>query len=111
MDLADWRDIALIIIGFIHVLIVLVVAGVAGAIWIFGGKGLRALNRLVNEKVRPILGQVELQMLAVRDRTARLPGNAALGLGEMPAQKQKKKGLPFPLPFGKKRRRFPFLPS
>ena len=110
MDLADWRDIALIIIGFIHVLLVLVVAGVAGAIWIFGGKGLRALNRLLNEKVRPVMGQVELQMLAVRDRTARLPGNAALGLGEMPAQKQKK-GLPFPLPFGKKRRRFPFLPS
>lgn len=110
MDLAGWRDIALIIIGLIHMVIVLVIAGIAGVVWIYSGKGFSALNRLIDTKVRPALDQVELQMLAVRDRTAQLPGNARLGAGEMPVRK--KKGLlPFSLPFGKKKRRFPLLPS
>jgi hypothetical protein len=108
MDLAGWRDIALYVIAILYILVTIVVAGVAFAIWWFGRKGFNAVDRLVAEKVRPALDQVEMQLLTVRDRTARLPGNQALGLGEAPAKK--KGGLP--LPFGrKKKRRIPLLPS
>ena len=109
MDLAGWRDLALIVIGLFHVIIVLVVGAIAGAVWFFSRKGFKIVDRLLAEKVRPALDTVEMQLLAVRDRTARLHGNEAIGLGEAPQPKQRK--LPFPLPFGKKRRRLPFLPS
>ena len=110
MDLAGWRDIALIVIGIIYGVITLAVAGVAGAIWFFGRKYLRGrLVRLINEKARPALDRVEQVLLSVRDASARLPGNAAIGAGDLPA-KRKRGGLPFPLPF-RRRRRFPFLPS
>lgn len=107
MDLADWRNISLYVIAILYSLVTIVVGAIFGAIWWYGRKGFRVVDRLIAEKVRPALDSVEMQLLTVRDQTARLPGNQALGLGEAPA----KKGG-WPLPFGrKKRRRFPLLPS
>jgi hypothetical protein len=108
MDLADWRNVSLYVIAILYTLVTIVVGIIFGAIWWYGRKGFHAVDRVITEKVRPALDSVEMQLLTVRDQTARLPGNQALGLGEAPARK--KGGLP--LPFGrKKRRRFPLLPS
>jgi hypothetical protein len=107
MDLADWRNVSLYVIAILYSLITLVVAAVAFAVWWFGRKGFHALDRVIEEKVRPALDAVEMQLLTVRDQTARLPGNQALGLGEAPTKK--KGGLS--LPFRRKKRRFPLLPS
>ncbi|MGH2584099.1 MAG: hypothetical protein ACRDJE_04235 [Dehalococcoidia bacterium] len=109
MDLADWTDIALIVIAILYSVITAVVMAVAAVVWWYGRKGFKAVDRLIDQKVRPALDAVELQLLAIRDQTARLPGNQAIGLGEAPARKGR--GLPLPLPFRRKRRRFPFLPS
>ena len=110
MDLAGWRDIALIVLGIIYGLLTFAVLAIAGAIWYLGRKYVRGrLVRLINEKVRPGLDRVEQLMLTARDGTARLPGNAAIGAGALPA-KRKRGGSPFSLPF-RRRRRFPFLPS
>jgi hypothetical protein len=107
MDLADWRNVSLYVIAILYSLVTLVVAVVAFAVWWFGRKGFIALDRVIDQKVRPALDSVEMQLLTVRDQTARLPGNQALGLGEAPVQR---KGG-FPLPFRRKKRRFPLLPS
>lgn len=107
MDLADLRNISLYVIAILYSLVTLVVAIVAAAVWWFGRKGFTAVDRVIDQKVRPALDSVEMQLLVVRDQTARLPGNQAIGLGEVPAQK---KGG-FPLPFRRKKRRFPLLPS
>jgi hypothetical protein len=107
MDLADWRNISLYVIAILYSLVTLVVAAVAFAIWWFGRKGFNAVDKVIVEKVRPALDTVEMQLLTVRDQSARLPGNQALGLGEAPARK--KGGLS--LPFRRKKRRFPLLPS
>ena len=110
MDLAGWRDIALWIIGFFHILFATIVAAIFFLLWRYSRKGFNLLDRLVAERVRPALDAAELQLLAIRDQTARLPGSRGIGLGEAP--EPKKKGLPLSLPFlKKKRRRIPFLPS
>lgn len=109
MDLAGWRDIALWIIGFFQILFAAITAAIFFFIWRYSRKGFGLLDRLVAERVRPALDAAELQLLAIRDQTARLPGSRGIGLGEAPAAK--KKGLPLPLPFFRKKRRFPFLPS
>jgi hypothetical protein len=109
MDLAGWRDIALWMIGFFYLLFSIVMAVVLFFAWRYGAKGFKALDRLITKQGRPALKNVELQLLTLRDRTARLPGSAGIGLGEAPAPKTK--GLPFKLPFGRKKRKFPLLPS
>ena len=106
MDLADLRNISLYVIAILYSLITLVAAAIAFAVWWFGRKGFIAVDRVIDQKVRPALDSVEMQLLVVRDQTARLPGNQAIGLGEVPAQK---KG--FSLPFRRRKRRFPLLPS
>jgi hypothetical protein len=110
MDLADWRDIALWIIGFFHLLFAAVVAAIFFFVWRYSRKGFNLLDRVVAERVRPALDAAELQLLAIRDQTARLPGSRGIGLGEAPAPRKKGVALPIPF-FRKKRRRFPFLPS
>jgi len=106
MDLADLRNISLIVIALLYTIVTIAVGAVAGAIWWYGRKGFKAADQVVATKVRPALEQVELQLLAARDQTARLPGNQSIGLGEAPV---KRTGLP--IPFRKKKRRFPLLPS
>lgn len=108
MDLAGWRDISLYVIAILYSIITIVVGAIFGAIWWFGRKGFKAVDRVIDEKVRPALDMVEMQLLTVRDQTARLPGNQRLGLGEAPVKK--KGGLPLPF-FRKKKKRFPLLPS
>ena len=104
MDLADLRDIALVVIAIFYGIATLLVGAVAAVAWWFARKGPKAIERLASGTVRPALQQVELQLLTVRDQAARLPGNQSIGLGEAPVPKR---GL---LPFRKKRR-FPLLPS
>jgi hypothetical protein len=111
MDLAAWRDIALIIIGILYGLVTLVVGAVAFFIWLYSRKGFGALEDLLNKKVRPALDAAERQLMLVRDRSAALPGNLSLGAGELPPPR-KGGGLSLPVPFRrKKKRRLPFLPS
>jgi hypothetical protein len=105
MDLADLRDVSLIVIAILYSIGTLVVGAAAAVIWWFARKGPKALDQLVSGTVRPALQQVELQLLTVRDQAARLPGNQSIGLGEAPVARR---GL---LPFRRKRRRFPVLPS
>jgi hypothetical protein len=109
MDLAGWRDIALWIIGFFYLLFSVVMAVALYFAWRYSAKGFKALDRLINQSGRPALKNVELQLLTIRDQTARLPGNASIGLGEAPARKST--GLLSKLPFGKKKRKLPLLPS
>ena len=110
MDLAAWRDISLIVIGVLYCLVTLVVGAILFFVWRYSRGGFSALDRLLTQKVRPALDQVELQLLAIRERTAALPGNASLGAGQGPPQRRRG-GLMALLPFRRKRRRFPFLPS
>lgn len=110
MNLAEGRDIALMVIAFLHAIIAFIVFGIFGVLWYFSGKGFGALERLLEQKVRPALDKVEKQLIAVRDRTAALPGNESIGAGSSP-KKSKAGGLLNKLPFRKKRRRIPFLPS
>ena len=110
MELGWWRDIALIVIGILNILTALITAAVAFAAWRYGGKGLGIVERLLEQKVRPVLDRAEQQLVIVRDRTARLPGNASIGAGDTPAGRKRGK-LPFALPFRRRRRRFPLLPS
>jgi hypothetical protein len=110
VDLAAWRDISLVIIGVLYTLITLVVGVIFFVVWRYSRGGFRALDRLLTQKVRPALDQVELQLLALRERTAALPGNAALGAGQGPPRRRRG-GLLALLPFRRKRRRFPLLPS
>jgi hypothetical protein len=109
MDLADWRDVALWIIGFFHAVFAAAVGAIFFFTWRYSRKGFNLLDQVVDQRVRPALDATERQLLAVRDRTARLPGSRGIGLGEAPAPK--KSGFSLPVPFKKKRRRFPFLPS
>ena len=109
MDLAGWRDIAVWIIVFFQILFTVIALAIFAAIWWFSRKGFKALDRLVDQRVRPALDAAERQLLTIRDQTARLPGSRGIGLGEAP--EPKKKGLALPLPFFQKKRRFPFLPS
>ena len=111
LALDGWRDVALIIIGLIHIVITLIMAVVGFFLWRYSGKGFKALDRLIQKRVRPALDQMELQMVDLRERTARLPGNAAVVTVEGTSKKKKKGGGPFPIPFRRKRRRFPLLPS
>lgn len=114
MDLADWRDIALIFIGIVYGLVTLLGGTIAFALWYFSRKGFGALDRLVDQRVRPMLDKAEQQLLAVRDRTASLPGSPALGAieGEGRTSGGGLLALTRSLPFRrKKRRRIPFLPS
>ncbi len=67
------------------------------------------MERLLERKVRPALDNLEKQLLAVRDRTAALPGNDSIGAGSAP-KKSKAGSLLNRLPFRKKRWRIPFLP-
>lgn len=110
MNLTEGRDIALMVIAFLHAIIAFVIFVVFGALWYFSGKGFGIVERLIEQKVRPALDTVEKQLLAVRDRTAALPGNESIGAGSAPKGK-KAAGLLDKLPFRKKRRRIPFLPS
>lgn len=110
MSLAEGRDIALIILAFLHAIIAFVLFALFAAVWYFSGKGFGAVERLIEQKLRPALDKVEKQLLAVRDRTAALPGNDSIGAGSGP-KKSKAGGLLSKLPFRKKRRRIPFLPS
>lgn len=110
MDPAGGRDIALVIIALLYSIVTFVVLMIFGTIWYFSGRGFGAVDRLLEQKVRPALDKAEQQLLAVRDQTARLPGNQSIGAADQPAKK-KRRGLPISLPFRKKRRRFPFLPS
>ena len=110
MDLAGWRNIALFVIAIIYIILTLAVLAIAGAVWYFGRTKVRGrVVKLINQKVRPVLDRVEQQALSLRDATARLPGNTAIGAGQLPAR-QKRGRLPFPLPF-RRRRRIPFLRS
>jgi hypothetical protein len=110
MDLAAWRDVALIIIGIIYGLVTIVVGAIAFVVWLYGRKGFGALENVLTTKVRPALDAAEQQLIAVRARSAALPGNLSLGAGEAPAKKSG--GLSLPVPFRrKKKRRIPFLPS
>jgi hypothetical protein len=109
VDLADWRDVSLIIIGVLYSLITLVVGAIFFFVWRYSRGGFSALDRLLTQKVRPALDQVELQLLALRARSAELPGNAALGAGEGPPQRGRG-GLLALLPARRRRRRFPFPP-
>jgi len=108
MDLAGWRDIALWIIGFFHLLFALVVAASFFFLWKYSRKGFNWVDTFIEERVRPALDTAERQLLVIRDQTARLPGSRGIGLGEAP---EPKKGFSLPLPFRKKKRRIPFLPS
>ena len=72
MDLADLRNISLYVIAILYTLITVVVGAVAAAIWWFGRKGFIAVDQVIDQKVRPALDSVEMQLLVVRDQTARL---------------------------------------
>jgi|GEM_PF-2498994 len=109
MDLAGWRDIALMVIALLYAIVTLVVGAVAFVVWMYGRRGLGWVDTFLNEKVRPALDAAEQQLVLIRDRTAALPGNLSLGAGEAGAT-PKRAGLPS-LPFRKKKRRFPLLPS
>jgi hypothetical protein len=108
MDLAGWRDLSLIVIALLYSILTIVVAAAGFAIWWFGRKGFHAVDRVIAQKVRPALDAVEMQLLVVRDQTARIPGSTGIGLGEAPEPKQGRLPIPFRR---KKRRRFPLLPS
>jgi hypothetical protein len=105
MDWADVVDLSVIVIAIFYSVGTLAVGAAAAVAWWYVRKGPKALDRLVSGTVRPALQQVELQLLTARDQAARLPGNQSIGLGEAPAPRR---GL---LPFRRKRRRFPLLPS
>jgi hypothetical protein len=109
LALAGWRDVALIIIMIIHIVITAIMLVIAFFAWRYSNKGFNALDKLIQKRVRPALDQVELQLVDLRERTTRLPGSGAVVAVEAP--KKKKGGGPFPLPFRRKRRRFPLLPS
>lgn len=112
MDLAGWRDLALVIIGIVYGLVTLIGLAIAFALWFFSRKGFGALDRVLDKKVRPALDKVEQQLLMVRDRTASLPGSAAIGaIEEGDQQRGGLLALTRSLPFRrKKKRRIPFLP-
>jgi hypothetical protein len=107
VDLADWRNVSLWVIAILYAAVSLVVAVVAAAVWWFGRKGFIVVDQVIDQKARPALDAVERHLLTMRDQTARLPGNQALGLGEAPVQKKGR----FSLPFRRGKRRFPLLPS
>lgn len=109
MDLAGWRDIALIIIGILNILITLIVGTIFFGLWYGSRKGFGALERLIKEQVRPRLDTFEKQLAQVRERTAALPGNRPVGGRAVRAPK--KRSLLAVLPFRRRRRRIPFLPG
>lgn len=108
MDLSAWADVSLIIIGVLYTIVTIVVGVVFFFIWRYSRGGFAALDRLLNQTVRPALDRIEQQLLAVRERSAALPGSPALGAGQGPPRRGP--GLLARLPF-RRRRRFPFLPS
>lgn len=110
MDLAGWRDIALVIIGLLNAVIALIVLVITFLLWRYSRKGVHAVEKLLTERVRPLLDAVEARAAVARDYTARLPGNPRPE-GELPSAAASR--LPsLRLPFRrKKRRRLPFLPS
>ena len=104
--LRDWVMIIAIIITWIMTLVAI---ALFGGLWFFTRKYLGKLNKSVfPKKVRPALERVHTQLVAVRDRTSRLPGNTPLPEGEAtPAPPRRSGGLN--LPFRKKKRRIPLL--
>lgn len=107
MDIETVRDWVVIVAGIIWMLLTLVLAAVFGALTFGSAKGLRLADRLLTEKGRPALDKVHTQLVAVRDRTSRLPPNEPLPEAEArPARSGG--GLRLPLP-GRRKRRLPFL--
>jgi hypothetical protein len=109
MDLAGWRDLSLIVIGFFYAIGTLVVGVVAFLLWIYSRRGLGFVDRFITDQARPFLDRVELQLIDLRERSTALPGNASLGAGDPRVKQARGRSLPFPIPFRRKRR-IPFLP-
>lgn len=98
------RDWVVIVAGLISALWTLVLAAIFAGLWYISRKGFKLADKATKEKVRPALTRVHATLAAVRDRTARLPGNTPLPEG---AARPAVAGKPLRLPFGRKKRKLP----
>ncbi len=74
MALSDVRDLVIVIWGIVSILLVLIRLAISGATLFFGTKGMRALHRLTNDKVKPALDKALEIAQKIEERTAKLPG-------------------------------------
>ncbi len=107
--IASLRDWVMIIAIIITWLMTIIAIALFGALWWFTRKYLGKLNKsVIPKKARPALERVHAQIAALRDRTARLPGNTPLAEGEgTPTPARRTGGIA--IPFRKKKRRIPLL--
>ncbi|MER3421650.1 MAG: hypothetical protein C4290_14480, partial [Chloroflexota bacterium] len=70
------RDVVVVVAGIVWLLVALAVAIGFGVAWWLSRRAFRAVNKAFPERVRPALAAVHAQLTGLRDRTARLPGNA-----------------------------------
>ena len=106
MDVESVRDWVLIVCGILWGIVTLAVAVVFFVLQMYTRKGFRAVDRLVADKLRPALDSAHGRLGAVRDTTARLPGNPPVIEAEArPVRGGWRRGLPLPF---RRRRRLPF---
>lgn len=104
MDVQTVRDVVVVVVGIVWLLVSLVLAVAFGALWWLSRRAFRAANRAFPERLRPALAGVHAQLLALRDRTSRLPGNVPVLEGVARPIRPQRLWLPF-----RRRRRLPFL--
>lgn len=99
-----FRDWMVIIAGIIHALVGIIWAALWFLAWRYTGKGFKALDRLIDDKARPMLGQGKIYLASARDFTARLPGAVPLPEGEvLPERVQRRRGSGMPVPWRRRR--------
>ena len=102
MSIEGVRDAVVIVAGFITALWTAAAAAVFAVLWFLTRKYLGKANKLLTQKGRPTLDKVHVRLMAIRDRTARLPGNVPLPEGTATPARS---GGGFRLPWKKKKRR------
>jgi hypothetical protein len=105
MDVQTVRDVVVVVAGIVWLVVALALAVVFGGAWWLSRRAFRAANEAFPERVRPALAAAHAQLAALRDRTARLPGNVPLpeASTQQPVRPRRPR-WPF-----RRRRRLPFL--
>jgi len=95
MGLDWWRDLAVVLAGVMYTVLGLIVFAVVALIFWFARKGMKALHRLVQTRLAPVLDRGHGILRTVEGRTARFPGapGSAAGITEVAGVVQKARNV------------------